>query len=313
MMLAKGVEASGWLDRVGRATIARVASERALALVLIAGSALAAMLLTNDIVLFAVVPLTLGLGRIARLPLCRLVIFEALAVNAGAMLTPIGNPQNIFLWQRSGVGFAAFAVHMWPPFVIVNLCLLALTAAAFSGRRIRMENTQHASVLDKPMLTASALLFAPFIVLADLHYPAAALALVAGVFLLAFPGLLRRIDWALIVVFALMFVNLGMLARYRPLAGFDLSSPANLFVAGAVTSQIVSNVPTAILLSRHSDDWMTLAWAVNVGAFGLATGSLANLIALRLGRQRGGLLAFHAWSLPFFIVVGGLVWLWLRL
>jgi Na+/H+ antiporter NhaD/arsenite permease-like protein len=91
MMLAKGVEASGWLDRVGRATIARVASERALALVLIAGSALAAMLLTNDIVLFAVVPLTLGLGRIARLPLCRLVIFEALAVNAGAMLTRISH------------------------------------------------------------------------------------------------------------------------------------------------------------------------------------------------------------------------------
>jgi Na+/H+ antiporter NhaD/arsenite permease-like protein len=55
---------------------------------------------TNDIALFIVVPLTLGLHGMASLPTTRLVIFEALAVNAGSVLTPMGNPQNLFLWQR---------------------------------------------------------------------------------------------------------------------------------------------------------------------------------------------------------------------
>ncbi|MGH8273922.1 MAG: SLC13 family permease [Gammaproteobacteria bacterium] len=313
MILAKGVEASGWLHRAARMIATRIVSERRLALFLVAGSALAAMLLTNDIVLFVVVPLTLGLGEVARLPLRRLIIFEALAVNAGAMLTPIGNPQNIFLWQRSGVGFGVFVAHMLAPFVIAGLCLVALTAVAFSARRIVVNRVQSGPPVDQRLLVVSALLFAPFLALADLHYTAAALALVAIVFLTFFARLLRRIDWALIAVFVLMFIDLGLLARYRPLAVFDLSRPENLYVAGAIVSQIVSNVPAAILLATHSSDWPAIAWGVNIGAFGFVIASLANLIALRLGRQRGSYLAFHAWSLPFFVVVGSLVWLWLCL
>ncbi|MGH8160708.1 MAG: SLC13 family permease, partial [Gammaproteobacteria bacterium] len=242
----------------------------------------------------------------------RLVIFEALAVNAGSMLTPIGSPRNIFLWQHSGVGFGVFVAHMAVPFVVAGLCLLAWTIVAFSRRRIVVKRTLPRPPVNHPLLAASALLFAPFLVLADLHYTAAALALVAVVFVVFSPRLLRRIDWPLIVVFILMFVDLGLLARYRPLAGFDLSSPANLYVAGALVSQIISDVPTAILLAAHSSNWAAIAWGVNVGAFGVVIASLANLIAIRLGRQRGSYLAFHVWSLPFFVVVGALVWLWLR-
>ncbi|MDN5863913.1 MAG: anion transporter [Gammaproteobacteria bacterium] len=311
MMIAKGVELSGGLHRAAQAIAARVVSERRLALFLVAGSGLAAMLLTNDIVLFVVVPLTLELGEYAALPLRRLVIFEALAVNAGAMLTPIGNPQNIFLWQHSGVGFGVFVAHMFVPFVIAEACLLALTAAAFPGRCVVMDQAGAKADVNRRTLVTSVLLFAPFLVLADWGYTAAALALVAGVFVFRSPRLLRRVDWPLIAVFILMFIDLGLLARYRPLAAFDLASPENVYIAGALVSQVVSNVPAAILLAARSADWTAIAWGVNVGAFGLVIASFASLIALRLGHQRGSYLAFHAWSLPFFFVVGTLTWLWI--
>lgn len=309
MILTKGVEQSGWLHRAGRDVIARMSSQRVLALVLVCGSALLAMLLTNDIALFVAVPLTLELGTLAALPLRRLVIFEALAVNAGAMLTPIGNPQNIFLWRLSGVDFVHFVWHMLPPFMIAMACLLLLTALAFPAVRIHVQPHGPSPGVQRPLLMASALLYIPFLALADLQLTAVALVLVVAVFLAAFPRLLRRIDWPLIVIFVLMFIDLGRLAEYPVLAYVNLADRASLYLAGALSSQIISNVPAAILLSRYSHDWGTIAWAVDVGGFGVCIASLANLIALRLGRQRGMLPLFHAWSVPFFVVVGGLTWL----
>ncbi|MDE2070452.1 MAG: anion transporter [Gammaproteobacteria bacterium] len=312
MILTKGVEQSGWLHRAGRDVIARMSNQRVLALFLVCGSALLAMLLTNDIALFVAVPLTLELGTLAALPLRRLVIFEALAVNAGAMLTPIGNPQNIFLWRLAGVDFGHFVWHMLPPFMIAMVCLLLLTAWAFPAARIHVEQRAPAPVVQRPLLLTSALLYIPFLILADLQLTAVGLALVVAVCLIGFPRLLRRIDWPLLVVFVLMFIDLGRLAEYPVLAYVNLAERSSLYLAGALSSQLISNVPAAILLSRYSHDWGTIAWAVDVGGFGLFIASLANLIALRLCRQRGMLLAFHAWSLPFFLVVGALVWLWLK-
>ena len=313
MILTKGVELSGGLHRAGRQLIARLPDQRRLALFLVCGSGLLAMLLTNDIALFVVVPLTLELGELAALPLRRLVIFEALAVNAGSLLTPIGNPQNIFLWRLSGVNFGVFVWQMLPPFLIAGACLLLLTPLAFPAERIHADHRRPAPSVQRRLLVTSASLYIPFLVLADLHYTLAALILVAAVFLASFPRLLRRIDWSLLVVFVLMFIDLGRLAQYPVLAYVNLADRGNLYAAGALSSQVISNVPAAILLSRYSHDWSTIAWAVDVGGFGVAIASLANLIALRLGRQRGALAAFHAWSLPFFVVVGMLVWLWLKL
>lgn len=309
MILTKGVEQSGWLHRVGRNLMARVSGQRRLALFLVCGSALLAMLLTNDIALFVAVPLTLELGTLAALPLRRLVIFEALAVNAGSMLTPIGNPQNIFLWRLSGAGFGHFVWHMLPPFIIAMGCLLLLAVWAFPAARIHVEQREPAPAVQRRLLLASALLYIPFLILADLQFTAAALVLVVAVFLIGFPRLLRRIDWPLLAIFVLMFIDLGRLAEYPVLAYVNLAQRGSLYLAGVLSSQLISNVPAAILLSHYSHDWGTIAWAVDVGGFGLFIASLANLIALRLGRQRGSLLAFHAWSLPFFIVVGGLTWL----
>jgi Na+/H+ antiporter NhaD/arsenite permease-like protein len=316
-ILTKGIEASGWLSRLAVRIEQSLHTERALAQFLMALSVLLAMFLTNDVALFVVVPLTLSLGAIVTLPLRRLVIFEAIAVNCGSLLTPIGNPQNIFLWQHSGVTFLVFTWKMLPLFLFCLMILAGLIQLAFKAKPIHAATAQTQPALDRRLLLVSAMLYLPFLVMADLHRNAFALGLVAFVMLIAAPRILRQIDWPLMLVFVLMFIDLRLLTEQAWLthvvATLDLQQPLRLFAAAALLSQGLSNVPASILLSGYSTDWLTIAWGVNVGGFGLLIGSLANLIALRIGRQQDSLLAFHAWSIPFFLAAGGVAWLWLWL
>ncbi|UPG89179.1 citrate transporter [Luteibacter aegosomaticola] len=306
LILTKAVEESGALAHAGRWLIDRTSTRRLAALGLVAATALLSMLLTNDVSLFVMVPLTLSMCRIARMPAMRLVIFEALAVNAGSMLTPIGNPQNLFLWQQWGIGFGGFVWAMLPVVAIALVLLLALTAVAFPATRLEVhEHVKNG--LDRTMLVVAAVLYLPFLVLADLHYVAWGLVGVFVVFAVFRPRILAAIDWGLLLTFVLMFIDLRMLAGLdvvkSALGALDLQQPLHLFGAGAVASQVVSNVPAAILLAEYSHDWRTLAWAVNVGGFGFILGSLANLIALRLLGEKKAWATFHLWSVPFFLVM----------
>jgi Na+/H+ antiporter NhaD/arsenite permease-like protein len=317
LLLTAGIEASGFLHRLAWRITGLIHDERRLALFLVGASALLAALLTNDIALFIVVPLTLGLGRFAALPLARLITFEALAVNTGSMLTPIGNPQNIFLWQSSGVHFLEFMRDMAPPTLIAAGCLAAFTLWAFRPRPVEPHGPGGPLEVRWPLFTVSVFLFVPFLVCADLHHAGEGLLTLALVFLFAFREVFRRLDWPLLLVFMLMFVDLRLLADLpwmtKSLGQVDLAHAPVLYLTGVVFSQAISNVPAAILLSSYSGDWRSLAWAADMGGFGLAIGSLANLIALRLGRQHGSLWGFHAWSLPFLLLAGGLTGLWLTL
>jgi Na+/H+ antiporter NhaD/arsenite permease-like protein len=108
MLLTKGIELSGYFDVLGRKMARRFATERQLAMFMVLAAALLSTFLTNDVALFIVVPLTLTLKKWCAIPVNRLIIFEALAVNAGSLLTPIGNPQNILLWGRSGLSFRVY-------------------------------------------------------------------------------------------------------------------------------------------------------------------------------------------------------------
>jgi len=317
LVLTKGVEVSGFFHRLGFHLIGFEHSERTVAFFLVASAALLSTVLTNDVALFIVVPLTLSLHGMATLPIARLVIFEALAVNAGSALTPVGNPQNLFLWQRSGLSFHAFVAQMLPLTLILCALLAVMTAFAFSGKRVDAGENDEPPPLDRRLLVLSAALYPLFIAAADLHHVVPGLAALLAIYLVVRPSVLRRVDWLLIAAFVLMFVDLRLIAQtdfvHEAVARTDLDEPSHLYLAGVVLSQLISNVPAAILLSEHSPDTRLIAYAVDVGGFGLALGSLANLIALRMLRKRQAWLAFHGYSVPFLLAAGALTWIWLFL
>ncbi|WP_431226470.1 SLC13 family permease [Burkholderia contaminans] len=314
LMLTKALELSGCLMWLAHRIVHHVHSERGLAMLLVGFAALLSMWLTNDVALFVVVPLMVSLRALTPLPFRRLVIVVALAVNAGSVATPLGNPQNLFLWQLSGVSFGRFVVTLGPLAIALMALLLVLTACAFRAKPLDLSGDVVAIPVQRLHALIAAVLFAAFVLLADAHHPLPGLLAVAIVLLVVKRDAVLKIDWLLLLIFVLMFVVLRSAAAlpviHDGIAHANLDSPLRIFAAGAVLSQGISNVPAAILLSEFTHDWRALAFGVSVGGFGFAIGSLANLIAVRLAKEPRMWLPFHLVSIPFALVSAALgAWL----
>ena len=315
LVLTKGLEVSGALSVVARRLMLAIHTERTLALFLVGASALLSTFLTNDVALFVLVPLTLRMrgssGRAGSVPVTRLIVFEAIAVNAGSALTPLGNPQNLFLWGQSGVRFVSFMGTMLPVVAIAMIALLVLTTFAFSSRTLDTDDKEPPPV-DRRLLAVSMVLYVPFLILIDKHQPAIACVTVLVIFALFARRVLAGVDWALLAVFVLMFIDLRLAAQtdvvHRWIEAIGVQDPVRLYATAVLSSQLISNVPAAILLTEYSKDWATIAYGVTIGGFGIFIGSLANLIAMRLARDRRAWLVFHAYSVPFVFVTALATW-----
>ena len=306
LMLTRAIDQSGFLDWLAQRLLRAFRTERRLALLMVTFAAALSTLLTNDVALFAVVPLAQSLARIAPLRIERLIIFLALAVNAGSSLTPLGNPQNLFLWQQSGMGFGAFVIMMTPLTLALMAVLLLTCAAAFDSRALHFQQRGPRHDVRWALLWIALTLFVAFVALADHGYAAWACAGVAAVLLVARRSAVLGIDWLLLAIFVLMFVVLrgvaGMPEVRAALGHVDFSGTGMAYLGAAVLSQIISNVPAAILLAEYSHNWPALAHGVAVGGFGLAIGSLANLIALRMAKSGKIWWHFHWLSIPFYLI-----------
>ncbi|MDR6501529.1 Na+/H+ antiporter NhaD/arsenite permease-like protein [Burkholderia ambifaria] len=314
LMLTKALELSGCLMWLAHRIVHHVHSERGLAMLLVVFAAALSMWLTNDVALFVVVPLMVSLRALTPLPFRRLVIVVALAVNAGSVATPLGNPQNLFLWQLSGMSFGRFVVTLGPLAIALMALLLALTACAFRAKPLDLSGDVVALPVQRMHALIAAVLFAAFVLLADAHHPLPGLVAVAIMLFAVKRDAVLKIDWLLLLIFVLMFVVLRSAAAlpvvHDAIAHARLDSPLRVFAAGAVLSQGISNVPAAILLSEFTHDWRALAFGVSVGGFGFAIGSLANLIAVRLAKEPRMWLPFHLVSIPFALVSAALgAWL----
>ena len=312
LVLTQGVRESGHVQRFALHLVARLHDVRALAFVLVVLAAALATVLTNDVALFLIVPLTLAIDRIARIPRQRLVIFEALAVNAGSTFSPIGNPQNLLLWQHSGLGFFGFVAALAPTGAVLLGVLLVACSFAFPAKPLQLDegHVAHAP-LDTPLFAGSVLLLAAMAAALQCGYAIPAALIVIAVGTLFFRRVLAGVDWLLLVTFAAMFVGLGHLAAL-PVVQIHVGTlawhdPRVTYTSGIVLSQLISNVPAAVALQHYAPNLTLLAAAVNVGGSGLMIGSLANLIALRLDGSRGIGWRFHAWSVPYFVVTAVLV------
>lgn len=316
MLLSRGLEDSGYLARFASELLSRSYSLRSVAITLILFSALLSALITNDVALFILVPVCLSMAKLTGLPVGRLIIFLALAVNAGSAISPVGNPQNLLLWHASGYSFSQFMLMMAPLSLLLLGLLLLLARYAFSPAVLRVSTLTDPQPA-KPWLFRLSLMGYPlFIIAMEMGYAPYAAAIIITGYLLFYRQVLWGIDWLLLLVFTLMFVDLGLLAKLPVMSNWleQLQVlPGGDYTATALISQIISNVPAAIFMQHFSADWRAISWGATAGGFGLIIGSLANLIALRLAKQPGLWREFHMWSLPVFIVSLLLGWLLLQL
>ena len=136
LMITTGLKESEYFNLFSRKMLKKLKDERNLAIFLIFISIVFSTFLTNDVTLFIVVPLTISFQNMIKSDISKLIIFEAISVNAGSALTPIGNPQNIFLWHKWGISFIAFTIKMIPMVVILVTILLIFIWIFFESKRI---------------------------------------------------------------------------------------------------------------------------------------------------------------------------------
>ncbi len=300
-MISVGLEESGYFDALVERHASRFRNERKMAFFFVILSFFLSTFLTNDVALFIMVPLTLAFGRGLGADTGKLIVFEALAVNSGSAISPIGNPQNIYLWGFSGLSSLSFLIAMLPLGILLFSVLMLFTFISFEEREMNPVIPERTGVT-KPLLYVSAILLPAFILSLELGYGLMVLALVLLLYSIvpSFRGALRKADWALIALFILMFLDFGILAAMPGMDSLGSSISSSPFLYSALLSQFMSNVPSAIFVSSFSSDWKAIAYGVNVGGNGLVIASMASVIAIRLGKVR--LREFHRYSIPFFAI-----------
>ena len=273
--------------------VARCRTMRGLAAVLVGVTAFASMFVTNDMALVALLPLAaaslLEAGR--RDLIAPVFVLQGLAANLCGMILPFGNPQNIYLSDCYAVGFGAFVQTMALPFAVsvalIALCCVALVrpdrvAGADGEAAGGAASTVQVASLPAGRLAVLAVLFAVCVAAVLGAVPVPVALVVVGVGLLfADRRVFVRTDWGLLVTIAAIFVFSGNLARIDAVSeAFAGWLAGGAFVPGALLSQVISNVPAAVVLSRFTGDWQGLLAGVNVGGAGTPVASLATLIVV---------------------------------
>lgn len=135
LIITTGLKESEYFDIFSENMLKKLKNERSLSIFLILFSVLLSTFLTNDVALFVVIPLTIGIQDLVKNDISKLIVFETISVNVGSALTPIGNPQNLFLWHNWNISFITFITEMLPLVIIFLAILFTFVWIVFPTKR----------------------------------------------------------------------------------------------------------------------------------------------------------------------------------
>lgn len=334
MTIMCGLSRLGVFRIACRHLLSVVRGPRRLALALTLLAFFSSMLITNDVALVTFAPFALLALRTLDSPhhACFTVVMMTIAANLGSMLTPVGNPQNLYLYSVSHMRIGEFVLLMLP-YAAASLALLVAAIALFgkipertqtsATRGAKPDDNEHAD--EPPQLASDAddpapspfrvIPWAVLFVLALLSvahvlpYQAIVTATIV-VALAADRSALLHVDYALLLTFVAFFVFVGNVGRIEMVstALAQLIDSHELAVS-VIASQVLSNVPAAILLSGFTSNFAALIVGTNLGGLGTLIASMASLIsykqvALVLPREKGRyFMLFTMWNVAFLAIL----------
>ncbi len=256
---------------------------RAVAHILVQLTFLLSMVITNDVALIALVPFAIYVLNCIGLRhrLIGLIVLQTVAANLGSMATPIGNPQNLFLYTAYAIPTLDFFATM-VPITLAGGVLLALLTHCLRDEPINVQFTHRLTLSHPRKVALYSVLFLLCLLTVFRLFPDALLfALVLASGLLLCRNILKAVDYGLLLTFICFFLfshNLGGHTALREALTQLLTHHTQ--TTAIIASQFLSNVPAAILLAPFTNDWASLLLGVNIGGFGTPIASLASLISM---------------------------------
>ena len=320
MIIVAGFQSLGIFGMLGHFLITRAGSVRGLSVVMILLCFFSSMVITNDVTLITFVPFTILVlrmsGRVKRI--LKLVVLETITANLGSMATPIGNPQNLYLYSISDLTAGEFIQAVIP---YAGLSLVLLVVAVCAGKdeplldisvKKNSENgpeKKAGRVIFGSMPLLILLILCLLVVFRVLPYQPVLICVIL-VILVINRRLYLSVDYFLLLTFLCFFVFIGNMKRIPEVSEFLVSVvQGRELLTGILTSQIISNVPAAILLSGFSSDFSDLLTGVNLGGLGTLIASLASLISFKFftkeypDQKAAFMKVFTIWNLLFLLVL----------
>ncbi len=285
MVIMEGLKREGLFESIGSRMIEKTKNVFQLSFVLVFLCFCSSMFITNDVALLTFVPFSIFILEACNRDelLIPIIAFQTIAANLGSMLTPVGNPQNIYLYSLSDMSVKEFICLMLP-YTIMTGVLLLVCILLLPGKKDKVEMERYHLKGSKRRCIVYALLFivALFAVAKILPYYWVIILVLATCIIMDIRAIVD-IDYALLFTFVGFFIftgNLGKLDSVRN-ALYEIIDGREM-MTGVVTSQFISNVPAALLLSDFAKDLKGLIVGVNLGGLGTLIASMASLISFKL-------------------------------
>lgn len=289
MVIMQGFQRTGLFDRIGKSLLQKTGKLWQLILVLVMLCFFFSMLITNDVSLLTFVPFSILVLKKcgqeqAMIPT---VILQTVAANLGSMLTPIGNPQNLYLYGLMDCSIPEF-MGILLPYTVMTLVLLLLSLLCIRGKgeeiSCRMEERTEIKQSRKHRNLIYGLLFLLALLVVARILPYGVLVTAVFLYTIIFDReALKGADYALLVTFISFFVLIGNLGRISLIReALERFVSGREILTGVLASQVISNVPAAVLLSGFTENYRDLLVGVNLGGLGTLIASMASLISFKL-------------------------------
>jgi Na+/H+ antiporter NhaD/arsenite permease-like protein len=287
MITMAGFQRLSVFRQIGEGLVSSVSSIRGVALVLILLCFFFSMFITNDVALLTFVPFSIvTLSISGRKDLfIKVIVLETVAANLGSMLTPLGNPQNLYLYSLSNMKLHHFIMLMLP-YSMLSLALLLISGVVFVRKvpvTLKEKSTFERSKKDKLMIGMYILTFLVSLLMVVNVLPYyLGLIVVVAVTLVFDRRVLRTPDYSLLFTFIFLFIFIGNIKR-MPILSQMISGllAKDEVVVSVILSQFISNVPAAILCSGFTDSIDKLIIGTNLGGLGTLIASMASLISFK--------------------------------
>ena len=284
MLVIAALERQGVFRLLAQKLLLKAKTQRSLVLILVLLTFFSSMLITNDVALITFVPFAILILQMVGLQksIAYVVVLQTIAANTGSMLTPLGNPQNLYLYNYYQYSVGEFIWAMLP-LTLVALIVLAGASLVLSAKELSVDFAEKERIKDRNLLWVNLLLFGLCIlsVLRILPYYIL-VAIIIAVMFATQKDMFIRVDYSLLGTFICFFVFVGNLQEIPAIAEFLKNNLADYpLVLPIAVSQIISNVPAALLLSGFAQNGLLLLWGVNIGGLGTLIASMASLISYK--------------------------------
>jgi len=284
MTVMAGFNKLGFFRFIAEKMLSKVKSINGLSIILSLLCFFSAMIITNDVALITFVPFTVTILKLSGKSekLIWIVTIETVAANLGSILTPIGNPQNLYLFSAFNMSIGDF-VSTLLPYALLSL-LLILISCSFTGKdKIATQSNDSENTFSKLHIGLYSVLFIVALLTVFRVIPCVITVLITIVVIIIFDRkVFLKVDYSLLLTFIFLFVFIGNLGEIKIISDFLKSIVnGNEVLVGIVSSQVFSNVPATILLSRFTKNVHGLLIGVNLGGLGTLIASMASLISFK--------------------------------